>query len=367
MAYIKKNKVGIFYLIYPYEFANKNLEIYKAGVHENLNFKKWYNRFNNYDYGSEIIIYFKINDLYENENKVKKFFVSSNIKYNKGLEYFTGNLQTIYLQIYDIIKDDIIETYDLDNDIINNRFRKINIYYDDFFNTKYLHYIKNKFDNDNNIFDYSFRSANIRFIIHDYKNEIIKNREEMMENNKIENNEEDEKEMFKEDENIYYICHHCLTYKSQKKHDMKRHLERQKICNARNIISFDEASKLSLSKKFIFDFDTINLQLNDYLYITTNYVESINYIHKNFYVKSILSLINNNNKITNKRNKKKDAFYYTYFNEEKGKFICPDCLSEYLSKQNMQNHLTNEKICKEKQEANICKEKFLNKKEDIII
>jgi hypothetical protein len=58
--------VGILYLIYPYEYAVKNKPIYKLGVHQNLEPNNSYNRYNSYEKGSEIIYYFKINNLYEN-------------------------------------------------------------------------------------------------------------------------------------------------------------------------------------------------------------------------------------------------------------------------------------------------------------
>ena len=98
-----KNKVGIFYLLYPFEYASLDLDIYKFGVHQNLTIQNWFNRFNSYKKKSEIIIYFKINNLYENENKVKEYIKINNVKYEKGLEYFKGNLKIIYNDIYNVI------------------------------------------------------------------------------------------------------------------------------------------------------------------------------------------------------------------------------------------------------------------------
>lgn len=117
------------------------MDIYKFGVHENLTPKNSYKRFNDYKGGSEIIIYYKIKNLYENENKVKEHIYNQNLKHIIGNEYFTGNLKEIHDEIYEIIKDDIIETCDLDNDIINDKFSKINIYFDENFNKTYLNYI----------------------------------------------------------------------------------------------------------------------------------------------------------------------------------------------------------------------------------
>lgn len=39
---LNKNKIGIFYLIYPYEYSSNDLDIYKFGVHQNLTLKTWY-------------------------------------------------------------------------------------------------------------------------------------------------------------------------------------------------------------------------------------------------------------------------------------------------------------------------------------
>lgn len=141
----RSNQVGILYLIYPAEYGKKDLPIYKIGVHQNLEPKISYNRYNSYESGSEIIYYFKINNLYENEYKCIKKLTAIGLKYERGKEYFTGNLVNIFNQIYNIIKNDIIQLCNLDNDIFldskYNLFRKINIYFDENFNKKYLEYL----------------------------------------------------------------------------------------------------------------------------------------------------------------------------------------------------------------------------------
>ncbi len=183
MLNIKKNQIGIFYLIYPYEYASEDLDIYKFGVHQNLTIEMWYKRFNKYRYKSEIIIYFKINNLYENENKVKDYINNNNFKYKNGVEYFTGDLKYIYDNIYEIIKDDIIETYDLDNDILNDQFRKINIYFDKNFNSKYLDFLQNKFNEQNILNNHHYRDINLRYLLIDYKNILIINNKKLNYNN----------------------------------------------------------------------------------------------------------------------------------------------------------------------------------------
>ncbi len=175
--------------------------------------------------------------------------------------------------------------------------------------------------------------------------------------------------------NSFYICHHCISYKSRKKNDMKRHLEKINKCNSKSNISYDEAVKLSLLRKYIFDFDISKLETNDYLFIIKNYHKDINYIHFDFYNisnQNHLDILNDKSNLINYQEnnintrKKKDIFYYKYFNEEKNKYVCNECLSEYLSKQSLQIHLTNKKQCEEKKKIlEFKKEQLKNYYEEI--
>jgi hypothetical protein len=250
----KKERIGFFYFIYPFEFAILNEEIYKIGIHEFISEKLSYNRFNSYQEGSEIIIYFKINNLYENENKVKEFLRISGIKY-KGFEYFKANLKDTYEKIYEIIKNDIIETCDLDNDLINKKFRKINIYYDDYFNTKYLDFLKAKFNEYDIVNNYEYRNNHFRYLTKDYTNNLLaRNKIEVNENKDIEDDDIKTEEIsnknisvqYIDDENNYiiikennkkmYKCIKCETiYK--KKDSLIIHLKNTKLCLKKQIFN----------------------------------------------------------------------------------------------------------------------------------
>ncbi len=319
MLNLKKNQIGIFYLIYPYEYASEDLDIYKFGVHQNLTIKTWYKRFNKYTYKSEIIIYFKINNLYENENKVKDYIYKNNFKYEKGHEYFTGDLKFIYDDIYEIIKDDIIETYNLDNDIINDQFRKINIYFDKNFNYKYLDFLQNKFNEQNIINNHHYRDIHLKYLLTDYKDNLVKNNNNLNNNNiDIVSNFENEtkfkkiniisdnfnennlikkidNEIINKDDNLksLYICHYCIDYKTESLSDMYKHFKRKNKCKSCTSYSYEESEILTKKKKYIFNFDIINLYKSDYLFIITHYNDKENYINQNYKINILNKNIDN--------------------------------------------------------------------------
>ncbi len=174
----------------------------------------------------------------------------------------------------------------------------------------------------------------------------------------------------------YYICHHCVSYRTPYKKDIIKHFSRQHKCAANTIISYDEAYYLSTSKRFIFvDILTSQLNLNDYIYIISNYTEEKNYIDKDFRKKhSLIQKLmeikkqmeeeeENKEDENKKHHRKKDLFFYTYYNEEKDKYICNKCLAEYTTKQNLQFHLQNTKVCEENQKGILAREKKLKELE----
>ncbi len=159
----------------------------------------------------------------------------------------------------------------------------------------------------------------------------------------------------------FYICHHCVTFRTPYKKDIIRHFSRRNKCHANTIISYDEAYELSINKKFIFNNILVNhLNVNDFIYIINNYTDEKNIIDKDFRKKNSLIIHQENNAIedinTNidikKNKKKKDDFYFKYYNEEKEKYICDKCCAEYTTKQNLQYHLMNIKACEANQKIN---------------
>ncbi len=125
----------------------------------------------------------------------------------------------------------------------------------------------------------------------------------------------------------YYICHCCLTYKSQLKNDIIRHLNKKNKCKSNTLFSFEEALLYSPVKKYIFMFDIKSISLNDMNKIITSYTAPLNYIYDNF------DKINNiSNNIDDKDNKET-------------KFPCSKCNKFFSSKQNLIKHLNNPQIC----------------------
>ncbi len=203
-------------------------------------------------------------------------------------------------------------------------------------------------------------------------------------------------------ENQLYICHYCVKYTTWNRKDMKKHFNRKKECKCMNLLSYEKAKELTLSKKFIFSFDYQNLLFEDYKYIITFYTDKINFIDKNFknqtnnyskesnhifnYEESSESEIDENmedeeiDESFNEDCKNKKLinieFDSEYFKSELNKYVCPKCGSEYKSKYNLIKHMKNKKLCEYNQTVNkliyeskeiaqIKKEKELKEKEEI--
>ncbi len=380
------DNTGIFYLLWPSSYARQNKNIYKIGISTQSD---KFSRLNNYEKNSELIKYYHIKNVKQNENKIIKLFTIQypiiNNDDKKGNEYFQGNLYEIINDTYNIICDDILEIYNFDNDLLNGNFRKLNIYYDEYINSKYYHFIKMLKSSFNN--SYEFRTIYFRFILDEYidlilvkknlleeiKNKIndkklienIETNEQIinsislftLENNestRLTKNESDEELITSKQEHKIYICHHCMTYCTYHRRDIVRHFDRKNKCKCNTLISYDQCKILSCQKIFIFDFNYLLLLNNDIIFIVNNYVEKINYIHKNFMDidikinKNMNNNMNNNNKNRNRKNidnKKCDEFTKLYFNEDKQLYICDKCSSRYTTKYNLIKHKNNVKSC----------------------
>ncbi len=375
----KVNKKGIFYFIWKYENIVKNEKIYKFGVSER--YHDPFKRFNQYKNGSEIIKYFMIQNLYENEQKIIELCKNKyKPSYNNGYEYFQGDLFTIMNEIIEIIKDDIIKEYTLDRDILQEKFRKINIYYDQNINSQYLHYIVNKFNLHGEENNYNFREENIRYLLINYRRELEYKKssdeyfesdqnkdledeecdeceecEENSENMKIENNKET-----KNEQTTLYICYHCIKYTTTSQSDVNKHFKRKTKCVSNSVFSYED-SKILSKNKYTFTFDIQNLTQDDYLYIIINYIDKYNIINHNFKKNELI--INNDTSNTsglskdnilctqdfdnNKSNMEqsniipniepisiksllsKDLYKNIFYNKETKMYICGDCNMEY--------------------------------------
>ncbi len=313
------------------------------------------------------------------------------------IEYFYGDLYTIYNEIIEIIKYDIIEKYNLDNDIIKDKFRKIDIYFDNNFNSQYFNFIQTKINLNESIqeLNYELRRIYQRYIRIDYKKYMIDNikieeipqdvNKEISQNiiqdkniqhvnkeisqNIIQDSNENiikKYEKYKKQHNCkeLYICHYCVDYITNNENSMKKHYQRKNKCNCFSKLLYEMAENLSLNKKFIFTFNYSNLFKNDILFIINHYTNKYNVIHKN-YKKNI---INNNFIIDNKNDNNEDNednednislsdFNIKYYNYEQKCYQCPNCLTEFTRKYNLIKHLDNKKSCLYKQNIkNLVKE-----------
>jgi hypothetical protein len=157
--------------------------------------------------------------------------------------------------------------------------------------------------------------------------------------------------------------------------DMKKHFERKKECHCMNLVSYENAKILTLSKKFIFSFDYTKLLKDDFLYIIKNFNGYDNKIDEDFY--QIKPMKNNFlNSILKKREKEnilekimssmededitdEEKFKKLYYNEEKDRYICDRCEKEYTTKRNLIKHLKNPKSCELKVQINQIMEESL--------
>ncbi len=294
----KDNRIGYFYIhkVDKIRTSNKiitinNDNIGKIGVTEEPD---PFTRFNNYLHGTELVIYYKIQSLYENETKVIEM---CNSKYKVDIEefrckeYFQGHIVSLVQDVYDIIKEDIIEICNLDHDIINSKFRKINIYFDDFINVKYFEYVKKYLNIENVEMNKEFRHDTQRYILYHYKQELLKSlSDEEIENiktgKKIKKEKEKEKKLI--DINVpVYICHHCVDYYTYSISDMIKHNKRKTKCKQNNNINYNDAIILN-KNKYVFKFDTKDLTTDNIKYIISNYNNEMTIINNAVFDKNII-------------------------------------------------------------------------------
>ncbi len=328
---IKLKKVGFFYILKINNISriikddkdhlvDPNMNIYKFGVSE---YQTPYKRFNQYPNDSEVIIYWKIDNLYENETKVINIFKNKySIDHNclKGKEYFSGNLYEAIEDIKNVIYTDIIHGMNLDNDLISENFRRINIYYDDRINTKYYNFMKEFCKPDNFICNSENRIQNMRILNINYRNLLlqkIKNKrsEELQtethdkslihfssvdiefkkeiseiriidpsDSNQMKEENDDHSKLdhtILSPEEYTYICHHCIEYTTKSLSDMIKHFKRDKKCKQNSSYNYSDANTLS-RKKYIMNTNTECFTIDDYTYIIKNYTNRINIINDDY-------------------------------------------------------------------------------------
>ena len=152
-------------------------------------------------------------------------------------------------------------------------------------------------------------------------------------------------------DNCIYICFCCLKYKTNKKSDMIKHINKQKKCNIdyelQNNLTKNELYELSLNRRFYFLFDYKDLLFEDYLYVINHFHEKLNYIKNEDIVKENNQLntdIHTNNNISNLILEELNNNINE--NKENKIFECMKCNKRYKYKKDLINHLKNKKnIC----------------------
>ncbi len=96
----------------------------------------------------------------------------------------------------------------------------------------------------------------------------------------------------------FYICHHCVKYKTIRKGDMKKHLTKTKYCKFYNVMCpidvnsvlspeqvkaiFTLCSILSLEHTYTFMFDPSSLKIEDYSTIVNKYQKDENIVDTDY-------------------------------------------------------------------------------------
>ncbi len=135
---------GFIYIILIREFSKNGEYIIKIGFTKQ---SCVFLRLNTYSYGSELIFYFYVFNPKELEklilNRLYLEFTNEELKYfrtNYGNEYFKIDVNKIYGIVYNVVKNNIVNNFNLLSDIKNNKFKKISIYFNEYIN-KELYYI----------------------------------------------------------------------------------------------------------------------------------------------------------------------------------------------------------------------------------
>ncbi len=153
-----------------------------------------------------------------------------------------------------------------------------------------------------------------------------------------------------------HICHYCIDYKTTQRKDMFKHFERKNKCECNTLLSYEDAKKLTLYKRFHFHFDPCQLMRKDYIKIVNFYNDKHNNIYENFaefiYKTNIKTKLLKNEEPGSNLEEEEDEFDKNFLNRSTHKYECKICNSEYTSKQNMKKHLLNLKQCEAKKQLN---------------
>jgi hypothetical protein len=129
----------------------------------------------------------------------------------------------------------------------------------------------------------------------------------------------------------YYICHHCANYITFNKSDIVKHYNKLSKCDSINQYTYEDAYHLSLERKFYLNKD--ELHKDNLVDLVLNYSE----LDINTKKKEIKNL--------NKIKKLKEISEKIFFIKDKNKYKCTDCLCEFTTKKDINEHLLNQSNC----------------------
>ncbi len=340
----KKNRIGYFYVILVNKIRTSHHTIRKLGKTIGkigiTTRSNPFSRFNAYPEDSELVSYYKIKNLWENEEKVIEKICNEKYKVDidgfSGKEYFDGNIAKVLQDIEALIEEDMIEVCDIDKDICQGRFHWLNIYYDELINPMYYHYLCENHGYTNYTNNRKNRNVMTRFILMDYRDMLIEKGFSFSDHEEESEKDSDEEE---KEENEIHICHHCVKYTTSSMSDMIRHFKRKNKCVSNSDYTYEEASKISTKKKYTFLFDYKNLNIEDLKFIILNYNQKINEITEDY---------RNISKVDISVNETVESI-----DDLIKKNICPNCMFKFSTIYTLIRHCKNEKSCTKKQ--------FLNK------
>ncbi len=400
---------GYIYIILIREFAKNGEYIIKIGYTLN---KCVFMRLNRYSYKSELIYYFYVSNPQELEkiilNTLYLEFSKEELKYFKlhyGQEYFKINVNKIYDIVYNIVKNNIIKTFNLLEDINNNKFKKLSIYFNEKINKdlyiifckQYIEFnyinridfiskiinniIQNKIVfienfynyfliNNNQIEDNQIENNQIKTNqikdnqIEDNKIKDNQIEDNQIENNQIENNQIENKNisspLYYNKNNSFFICYKCL-HMAFLKSDLNKHLNKINSCEAKcNILlTNEENAKLSLNNRFYLNkpINIKELEKEHLIIFVTRYFNKLNIISdlNNIDKNKIFNI--NDIEIYNEIEKIKQIKSFDdcviVINGEK-KYKCFDCKTIYKRKENLIEHFRNQNLCNKQKEINQC-------------
>ncbi len=169
----------------------------------------------------------------------------------------------------------------------------------------------------------------------------------------------------------FYICHRCLSFKSNSKNDIIRHFHRSNPCmpniitNDDNIEDNDYFYNKSISHRYVTEMNINILEDIHFKIIVNNFNNEYNIITfdaLNSFIKHDDLLIKKNNNINKYFNKIIGMNNIEEDNKNK-KYKCYECMSDFSSLQKLKKHSENINYCNKKKQLNLLKlksEKALN-------